>query len=694
MNPTERRLLLLRAGFTPVPLHGKIPPLQSWQTLADVTPEQIGMWARSWPDAGNTGALTARMPAFDVDIVNEDAARAVEDLVRDRYADAGVLMTRIGRAPKRAFLFRAAEAFDKIGINLIDRNGKQGEKLEFLADGQQVVLFGIHPDTRKPYRWHGGKPGQIKLDDLPAIRRDEAQALIEAAVELLVRDFGYKPAPTRRRPREGNGAAAEAAAGDWQFLIDNIRAGRQLHDSLRDLAAKLIASGMSGGAAVNHLRALMDGSTAPHDSRWNERYSEIPRLVESAEELREAPAAAPAGPPLAIDDTLAAFEHWLLLKDPTPVLAVLGAIAANYLPGDPVWLAVIAPPSSAKTEILAATTGLPHVVRAATVTPAGLLSGTPKKQQTKGAKGGLLQQIGNFGILVLKDFGSILSMHPETKAETLAALREVYDGSWTRHLGSDGGRTLHWEGKVGLITAATGVINSHYSVIGAMGDRFLFSRLAPAPGRAQFNRSLEHVGEATKKMRAELAAAVTRLFAGRKQEPRPISKDEADRIGNVISLVVRLRGAVERDRRTRELDAIYGAEGTARIGLALERLLAGLDTLGVGRERAMEVVLAAALDSCPPLRRAAYQTVDQRKTADTSAVATALGLPTVTARRVLEDLVAYGLVTRKSQGQGQADLWSRAPWETGNEHGAAPSNARGYLLHKISSCREQKVFRS
>ncbi len=292
MNPTERRLLLVRAGFTPVPLHGKIPPLQSWQTLADVTPEQIGMWAKSWPDARNTGALTARMPAFDVDIVNEDAARAVEDLVRERYADAGVLMTRIGRAPKRAFLFRADEVFDKIEVSLIDRGGKQGEKIEFLADGQQVVLFGVHPDTRRPYRWHGGKPGEIKLNDLPSIRQDEAQALIETAAELLVRDFGYQPAPTRRKRREGNGAAAaEAAAGDWQFLIDNIHAGRQLHDSLRDLAAKLIASGMSGGAAVNHLRALMEGSTAPHDDRWKERYSEIPRLVESAEALREAPAA-------------------------------------------------------------------------------------------------------------------------------------------------------------------------------------------------------------------------------------------------------------------------------------------------------------------------------------------------------------------------------------------------------------------
>src|SRR5438552_8227182 len=133
---------------------------------------------------------------------------------------------------------------------------------------------------------------------------------------------------------------------------------------------------------------MMNSSQTPRDERYKDRYDEIPRLVSSAQELTETPAPAPAPTepksPLAIDATLKVFEDWLLLKDHTPVLAVLGAIGANYLPGDPVWLALIAPPSSAKTEILNATAGLPHVVRAATVTPAGLLSGTPKKQQAKG----------------------------------------------------------------------------------------------------------------------------------------------------------------------------------------------------------------------------------------------------------------------------------------------------------------------
>ncbi len=75
----------------------------------------------------------------------------------------------------------------------------------------------------------------------------------------------------------------------------------------------------------------------------------------------------------------------------------------------------------------------------------------------------------------------------------------------------------------------------------------------------------------------------------------------------MTELVVRLRGAVERDRYRRELDAVYGAEGPARFGLSLERLLAGLDTLGVERKIAFDVVISVALDSTPPLRRSIYR---------------------------------------------------------------------------------------
>jgi hypothetical protein len=648
----------------PLPLIGKKCLIEGWSDHHATNDGEIELWAKLFPQCDNTGILCRNTPTLDIDILDPEAAKAVEDLVCDRFEDRGHVLVRIGKPPKRAIPFRCAVPFKKIAISLVAPKTGGGQKLEFLGDGQQVVVAGIHPDTGQAYRWHGGELGTVRHEDLPEIDAAEAQRLIEAAADLLCREHGYTRAAPRPRSN-GNAAPNAAGSADWGYLVANIREGRELHDSLRDLAAKLVASGMDAGAAVNFLRGLMDEAGIPHDVRWQARYAEIPRLVDSAQaKFREAAVKPDAASACTIGETLDVFKRWLILNDLTPVYAVLGAVAANLLEGDPVWLGVIGPPSSAKTELLNSISLLPKVTPAASLTVAGLLSGTPKKQAASGAKGGLLRQIGDFGIVALKDFTSVLSMHTETRAEVLAALREIFDGAWTRHLGSDGGRTLDWKGKVGLVFACTAVIDSHYGVIGSMGDRFLLTRLAPT-GKGQFNRALAHVGSRSKQMRRELAEAVAGLFASRRAEPQPINNDEIAAIDRKILLAVRLRGSIDRDRSSREIENVHGAEGTARIGLALERLLAGLDTLGVDRMTALGVVTSVALDSVPPNRRAAYEFLDSIAPAEaaTTAVANKLGLPTVTARRVLEDLAAYGLVERKVQGQGKADNWTRLDWE-------------------------------
>jgi hypothetical protein len=680
MTPTEIRLLLRSGGFDPIPLRGKNPAMKEgwqWQQLFNATPDQFDMWRKTWPDAKNTGALCRRTPAFDIDIDHGEAADAIERLVRERMEERGVVPVRFGRLPRRAIIFRTDEPFPGFKIGLIAPDGST-HKLEFLSDGQQLVVAGIHPDTLKPYTWHGGKPGKVPRNELPYIRKDDARQLVDDAVALLINEHGFKLAAGSSK---GNGGGQPA---DWETLVANIVSGADYHDSLTRLAASCASRGWAVKQTTEFLQGLMRSSTGPHDARWEKRFKEIPRAAKSAykkfaiEPVQTKPREEPLPEPCTIAETISVFDKWLTMQNHTPIYAVLGTVAANLLPGDAVWLGVIGPPSSAKTEILNSISLLPKVVQAATLTPAGLLSGTPKKQREHGTKGGLLNQIGDFGIIALKDFGSILSMRPDTKPEVLAALREIYDGEWTRHLGTDGGRTLHWKGKIGLLFGSTSVIDSHYTVIGAMGDRFLMTRLSPVEG--QFKQALKHIGAATGQMRRDLAETVAGLFAGRRPEPRPFSEEEADQINRIITLVVRLRGTVERDRYSRDLEAVYGAEGTARIGLALERLLAGLDTLGVDRTTAMEVIESVALDSVPPIRRRAYEFVGSdsaepdREIAygpeddagkkevlgsgiPTSAVARALGLPTNTVRRALEDLTAYELIERIGQGRRNADLW-------------------------------------
>src|SRR4029077_4932693 len=135
-----------------------------------------------WPDAINTGVLTRRVPNLDADILNPKAAVAIEDMVREHIEERGHFMVRTGLPPKRAYLFKTDQPFDKITINF---DGTK-EKLEFLCNGQQVVVNGIHPDTSKPYAWFGGEPEKVGRDELPAIMQAEAAELMERAAKILV----------------------------------------------------------------------------------------------------------------------------------------------------------------------------------------------------------------------------------------------------------------------------------------------------------------------------------------------------------------------------------------------------------------------------------------------------------------------------------------------------------------------------
>ena len=100
-----------------------------------------------------------------------------------------------------------------------------------------------------------------------------------------------------RPARKGNGAQAGDPAEDWQHLVDDILAGNELHANTRDLAAKMVRSGMDGGAIVNFLRGLMKSSARPRDDRWQSRYDNLPRQVETARAKIENAQTAAAAPP-------------------------------------------------------------------------------------------------------------------------------------------------------------------------------------------------------------------------------------------------------------------------------------------------------------------------------------------------------------------------------------------------------------
>src|SRR5262245_23378786 len=280
MRPeSELRLRLRRAGFSPIPLEGKKPVMSAWQSKIDTNAEEIELWEKVYHLALNTGVLTKFTPAIDIDILDEEAASAVEMLVREFFLESGEVLVRFGLAPKRAILLRTDKPFTKLSKSFIGPTGKE-HKIEILGDGQQLAVFGLHPDTGNPYAWFGGEPGEKTRDDLPYCHAENAIAFLDAAARLLVDEHGFKLGDDRPEPKqEANDTRGHA---DWASLINNIHAGRELHDSSDVLAAKLVTAGMDDGAAVNFIRALFDTSTSPRDDRWQARYDDIPRDVSTA----------------------------------------------------------------------------------------------------------------------------------------------------------------------------------------------------------------------------------------------------------------------------------------------------------------------------------------------------------------------------------------------------------------------------
>jgi hypothetical protein len=300
---TELRSQLLRGGYSPIPLQGKIPPMEGWQQKTQTNTDEIKLWSNLYPYCGNTGILTRLSPTIDIDIMDQAAAEAVEELARDRFEERGWFLVRIGKAPKRAVVMRTLTPFKKDQLKLVAPNGTTG-KIEILADGQQVVVDGIHPDTQRPYTWHGGELWSIAAEELPYISEAEAHTFLADAGELLARDFGY----TLVEAAKSNGTNADHAAGaDWSDHINAILTGTDLHDSTTALAGKLVVGGLNNGPAVRLLRAIMGASTAPHDERWRLRYDDLPRAVRTARE-KLVPIGEPSKPTIgALLQTLARF---------------------------------------------------------------------------------------------------------------------------------------------------------------------------------------------------------------------------------------------------------------------------------------------------------------------------------------------------------------------------------------------------
>jgi hypothetical protein len=364
--------------------------------------------------------------------------------------------------------------------------------------------------------------------------------------------------------------------------------------------------------------------------------------------------------PTSAIDRLAHRLHSLIYFDSDALYVVLGMVAANMLDGFPVWISLIAPPGRGKTELMRMLLHIARVIE--TVCPTSetaFLSATPAREKSKDAHGGILRKIDKHGLLLINDFTSILSLSNERIAGIMAVFREAYSGYWERDVGSEGGRTLTWTGRLAVLLGCTDVIDEHHMLFNTMGERWLNYRFPEQSVRHQQMMMLD--GDRPKDWQVQARDMVKDFFDeqdlefNRSQPPRDFTEEEKLQLCELADMAARCRSAVSRDSRTRERTGSRKSEAGTRLSGSLGQLLLGMHRIGVSPPACWRILNKVALDSMPDARRQIVELVS-KEPHSTRELSRLTGLCLSVARRTIEDLQVQEVV-RRDKGKVRLTDW-------------------------------------
>ena len=386
-----------------------------------------------------------------------------------------------------------------------------------------------------------------------------------------------------------------------------------------------------------------------------------------------------ANPETPIHRLASELQSILYFPDPGPLYAVAGTLAANTMLGYPVWLMLIGPPESGKTELLKPLLGIAGVRECGDISgKAALLSATRAKDITADATGGLLKDLpkaadGTYrGALVMLDFArTVLASDPTTTRSVLGSLGMLHDQHWQREVGTDGGKTLSFYGRIGFLAACTDVIDhpDHQQANAEMGERCIYYRYPDSDGYHEINSALRNPDGGGK------SRSIKDLFATFAEEaqldwqdetpPRQLTDSERVCIGALAQFCARGRSGVQRDRYNKnEITGISRSALGPRLANSFAQLLRGCERIGCTVSERLKIMRTVAFDSIPAIRA---ETIKALRNGDDSSsssggssgktvneIARTLRVSVSTAKRTLEDLAAHDLlVNSQSDSNGR-----------------------------------------
>lgn len=265
-------------------------------------------------------------------------------------------------------------------------------------------------------------------------------------------------------------------------------------------------------------------------------------------------------------------HKWLVINNDEYIDVIFGVLFANQLDSKPVWLHIVGPPGSGKTEILQTFSGSDKVYPISSFTKHTLVSGKIRK---RGEKDPSLALKIDGKILIVKDFTTILTMRSEDRLEIFGQLREFYDGSFRKGFGTGEEDKIYYS-HFGIITGVTNEIDNHLGALSSLGERFLIYRCPNISEKERFERAKKASRNVSvKQQEKELMLAAHRVLAIQPQKPI-LPLDIESKIQRIVMFLSRARTNVKRNPYTREPLYIPEPEIPTRLMKQLTDLAIGI----------------------------------------------------------------------------------------------------------------------
>jgi hypothetical protein len=351
------------------------------------------------------------------------------------------------------------------------------------------------------------------------------------------------------------------------------------------------------------------------------------------------------------------FRKWLHLPSTEILDVIFGTALSAKLPGDPLWMFIVAPPGGTKTEPLLSLTG-PLIETVSTLTVAALISGS---RMSDGRDPSLIPKLNN-RLLVIKDFTSILGINPMERDEIFTILRDAYDGECRRILGNGVDRS--YKSRFSVLAASTPVIESFTEDHAGLGERFLrWRHELPKEMSKRIPYIKKALGNVTKEklMRAELCEVAEKVLMADYGEVPEITQEISDKVISLSQITGLLRATIHRNKYSREVEHNSFYELATRISKELYKLLYGI-TMFRGKkivtDQEYSVAVHVARSSVTRRIYDAVQIIYESGKVIVPELSEKICLPSVTCRTILENLFMIHVAKKEKEEGNNVYYWS------------------------------------